>query len=59
MLNATQRFRGALKYPPARGVSATPTFFINGLRHDGGLQALGAALAAALPKAPFQKETSR
>jgi protein-disulfide isomerase len=40
-------------------VSATPTFFINGLRHDGGLQALGAALAAALPKALSQKETYR
>ena len=39
------------------GVSATPTFFINGQRHDGGLQALGGALAAAMPKAPSQKET--
>jgi protein-disulfide isomerase len=41
------------------GVSGTPTFFINGLRHEGGLQALGAALAAALPKALSQKETYR
>jgi predicted DsbA family dithiol-disulfide isomerase len=41
------------------GVSGTPTFFINGLRHDGGLQALGTTLAAALPKALSQKETYR
>lgn len=41
------------------GVNGTPTFFINGLRHDTGLDALSDALAAALSKALSRKEISR
>jgi protein-disulfide isomerase len=40
------------------GVNGTPTFFINGCRHDTGLDTLIDAVEAAIPKALTRKEIS-